>query len=59
MKTAEQQAKRERLAAEIRDGEAKLARLRQALEVRKRNLARLDAELALRGEEARGPRDHG
>lgn len=56
--SAELQAKRSRLAAEVKDGEAKLARLRQALEVRKRNLSRLDAELAQRGGEARGPHRH-
>lgn len=47
-------AKRDRLAREIFDAEAKLARLRAALETRRRNLARLDAQLALIGGDARG-----
>lgn len=52
-------AKRDRIAREVADAEAKLARLRAALETRRRNLARLDAQLALVGEDARGPFAHG
>lgn len=52
-------AKRERLAQEVRDAEAKLARLRAALDVRRKNLSRLDAQLALAGGDARGPAYHG
>jgi hypothetical protein len=47
-------AKRDRLRAEIKEAEGKAQRLREVLEVRKRNLCRLDAELAMSGEEARG-----
>jgi hypothetical protein len=55
---AEMQAKRARLAAEIKDAEGKFFRLREALEVRRRNLSRLDAALAMNAGEARGPRHH-
>lgn len=51
-------AHRDRLAAEIRDADAKLTRLRTAVETRRRNLSRLDAQLALAGEEARGSTRH-
>ena len=59
VKTTELRAKRDRLWAEIRKSEGKARRLREALETRKRNLSRLDAQLAMNGEEARGLRAHG
>lgn len=49
-------AKRDRLVQEVREAEAKLARLRAALEVRRKNLSRLDAQLAIAGGDARGLR---
>jgi hypothetical protein len=49
---------RARLAAEIKEGEAKLARLREAIAIRRTNLSRLDAALALQGGDARGLRPH-
>lgn len=55
---ADLRAHRDRLAKEITDAEAKLTRLRTALDTRRRNLARLDAQLALAGEEARGSTRH-
>ena len=59
IETTELRAKRDRLRAEIQEAEAKSLRLREALEARKRNLSRLDAQLAMNGEEARGLRAHG
>lgn len=55
---ADLRAKRARLATEIHEAEAKLTRLRAALDTRRRNLSRLDAQLALSGEEARGSTRH-
>ncbi len=49
MTAAELQAKRSRLAAEIRAAEAKAQRLRESIETRKETLRRLDAQLALVG----------
>ncbi len=51
-------AKRARLAAEIKQGDAKLNRLREALAIRRTNLSRLEAALAIAGGDARGLRAH-
>lgn len=56
--TSDLAAHRARLAREISDAEAKLARLRAALEVRRRNLVRIDAQLAMTGGDARRHRAH-
>ena len=56
--TADLVAHRTRLAREIADAEAKQARLRAALDVRRKNLNRLDAQLAMTGGDARGPQRH-
>lgn len=51
-------AKRSRLAREIVEVESKAARLRAALHIRQKNLARLDAQIAINGNDARGPKRH-
>lgn len=55
MSPAELQARRDRLAREIAEIEAKAARLRASAEARKKTLSRLDARLLLDGNGATRP----
>lgn len=58
-KTADLNERRERLAREVAEIEAKAARLRESAAARRKTLTRLDAQLAMNGGDGRAMRDNG